>query len=117
MPDDEKTLDVFYAGPVYASTVRQHGRKTGSVHGGPDAGACQCRYDAPSMNLASLAQRVRPGLQKYGYDVIGFRSLNTILSHHGIGVVLDVYTDTCMGLILILNWNGVFIQRQCEKKH
>ena len=42
------------------------------------------------MNIRSVAERVRVGLQKFGFDVIKFRSLNTILAHHGVNVVLDV---------------------------
>lgn len=42
------------------------------------------------MNIEWISHTVRSILQRYGYDLVKFRSLNTILSHHGINVVFDV---------------------------
>ena len=42
------------------------------------------------MNLKQIATLARTALQKAGFDLIRYRSLNTILDHHGINVVLDV---------------------------
>ena len=40
--------------------------------------------------LSRISQFLRNTLQRHGWDLIHFRSLNTILSHHGIDLVFDV---------------------------
>ena len=42
------------------------------------------------MNLEPITELVRSTLRKSGFDLVKFRSLNTILSHHGVNVVFDV---------------------------
>ncbi len=42
------------------------------------------------MKLDSIAHLARRTLRKTGFDLLRFRSLNTVLAHHGINLVLDV---------------------------
>ena len=42
------------------------------------------------MKFDSIAHLTRRTLRKTGFDLLRFRSLNTVLAHHGINLVLDV---------------------------
>ena len=44
----------------------------------------------PLMNLTRISELARDTLRRFGFDLIRFRSLNSIFSQHGIDVVFDV---------------------------